>query len=251
MLFAPDELEIIVRSTTGTDNQHHYQNHTEVAAAGLRLFNFFGRWSSRLFRFGCSTGTFTHVVLAYGATRINRPRNTFFRTGTGFQSGNGFFIHQCKQIRLIHHVEEIGLVLFLILIDGCIIVNYHIEGAAAFGLDSDKLLVGGLVIQQIAGIGITGIVNRFTRSNGFRYFLRLRVRLGRFLRLGSFRDRKILFGVLRIGEGCHRETAHNGHTERQHRQQTNGFLTHSHPPPSSVPQWAAWRLPSAWQQGTP
>ena len=93
--------------------------------------------------------------------------STFLFAVTGGQRSRSVFIQQCKQITLIDHVEEVRLILFLILVDRCIVVNDNEEGVAVFRLDSDELLVGCLVIEQVAGVGVALIVNRLPRIVSF------------------------------------------------------------------------------------
>ena len=152
-----------------------------------------------------------------------------FGTGTGGQRSHGVLIHQSKQIAFVHHVQEVSLILFLILVDGRIVVDHDIEGVAVFRLNGDELLVGGFVIQQVAGGGVALIVNRF--PCGKRLCVRLRFR--HFLRLRGLGHGKILLGVIRVGKGGQGEAANQHSTERQHGKHTDSFsLTHSQIPPS-------------------
>ena len=41
--------------------------------------------------------------------------------------------------------------MFALLVHGLVVVNDEIEGGPAAGLDGDKLLIGVLVIEQVAG----------------------------------------------------------------------------------------------------
>ena len=94
------------------------------------------------------------------------------------QSRRSIIIQQRKQIAFIDHVQEVRLILFLVLIDGCIVVDDNEEGVAALRLDCDELLVGCLVIEQVAGVGVALIVNRLTlrlfrRGSSLRLLFRL------------------------------------------------------------------------------
>ena len=119
------------------------------------------------------------------------------RQVTGSKRRCRFLIQQGKQIGFVHHVEKIGLVLFLFLVDGRIVVDHNIEGVAGLGLYCDELLIRRLVIEQIAGISVAFTFNRLALIR-FRLFgcCGFRCRLG----LGRLRDRKLLLGVIRIGE---------------------------------------------------
>lgn len=121
------------------------------------------------------------------------------------------------------------LELFLFLVDGRIVVDHDIEGVAVFRLNGNELLIGGFVIQQIAGGGVALIVNRL--PCGKRLCGRLRFRY--FLRLRGLGHGKILLGVIRVGKGGQGEAASQHSTERQHGKHTDSFsLTHSQIPSS-------------------
>lgn len=61
-------------------------------------------------------------------------------------------------------LEEIGLVLFLFLVDGRIVIDHDIEGVAGLGLHRDERLFVCLVIEQIAGISVAFTFNRLAHT---------------------------------------------------------------------------------------
>ena len=60
-------------------------------------------------------------------------------------------LRRSQQVGLVHHIQKIGFVLLALFVHGLVIVNDDIERVAAAGLDGNELLVGVLVIEQIAG----------------------------------------------------------------------------------------------------
>ena len=167
--------------------------------------------------------------------------SALFLAVTGGQSSRSVFIQQRKQIALIDHVQEVRLILFLILVDGRIVVDDNEEGVAVLRLDSDELLVGCLVIEQVAGVGVALIVNRLT--------LRLFRRggdCGLLFGLSCLRDGKVLLGIIGVGKRRHREAGQNHDADRKDGQKTK-LLTHCRLPPYFQ---RAWCRPS-WKTGTP
>ena len=167
--------------------------------------------------------------------------SAFFLAVTGSQSRRSIIIQQRKQVALIDHVEEVCLILFLVLIDGCIVVDDNEEGVAALRLDCDELLVGCLIIEQVAGVGVALIVNRLT----LRLFRR-GSDCGLLFGLSCLRDGKVLFGIIGVGKRRDREARQNHDADRKDGQKTK-LLTHCRLPPYFR---RAWCRPS-WKTGTP
>ena len=106
-----------------------------------------------------------HIDRADGAIRIDGPRRAFFRAGA-HRLFHASGLRRSQQIGLVHHAEKVGFVLFALLVHGLVVVNDDIEGAAAAGLDGDKLLVGVLVIEQIAGHKVALLGKALAGLNG-------------------------------------------------------------------------------------
>ena len=155
-------------------------------------------------RLGLHAHALGHVGGAYGAIGVDGPGHALIRTGTGRKfSASGL---QCRQqIGLIHHVQKVGVILFAVLVHGLIVVNDDIECIAAAGLDGDKLLVGVLVIEQIAGDKVALVRKAYPRLGGGGRLLQPFPLVGRLDVL-----------VTAPGMGRHGKAAHeHGHAERQ------------------------------------
>ena len=193
----------------------------------------------RLRHNGSCASAFTHVILADRAAGVDLTGSTLFLAVTGGQSRRSVIIQQCKQIALIDHVEEVRLILFLVLVDGRIVVGDNEEGVAVFRLNGDELFVGCLVIEQVAGVGVALIVNRLT----LRLF-RCGSDCGLLFGLSCLRDGKVLFGIIGVGKRRDREARQNHDADRKDGQKTK-LLTHCRLPPYFR---RAWCRPS-WKTG--
>jgi len=75
------------------------------------------------------------LVLQTGQSGVDLTGSTFLFAITGGQRSRSVFIQQRKQIALIDHVQEVRLILFLILVDGRIVVDDNEEGVATYFLN--------------------------------------------------------------------------------------------------------------------
>ena len=203
-----------------------HKNHTDIGflfGLGSRNVGF-----CILVRLRCNGGcavAFAHVGLADRAVGVDLTDSAFLLAVTGSQSSRSIFVQQRKQIAFIDHVQEVRLILFLILVDGRIVVDDNEEGVAVLRLDSDELLVGCLVIEQVTGVGVALIVNRLT----LRLFRRWSD-CGLLFGLSCLRDGKVLIGVIGIGKRRDREAGQNHDADRKDGQKTK-LLTHCRLPP--------------------
>ena len=137
---------------------------------------------------------FFHIDRADRALRIHGTRRAFFRAGADrllHPGGLG-----CgQQIGLVYHAEEVGFILLALLVHGLVVVNDDVKGVSARRLHRDKLLVGVLVIEQIAGYKVALLRKALTRFDGG-----LRLRGRGFLGHGGIAIVRALAAV-RIGIG--------------------------------------------------
>ena len=137
-----------------------------------------------------NTHALAHIDGADGAIRIDGPRLAFFRAGA-HRLFHASGLRRSQKISLIHHAEKVGFVLFALFVHGLVIVDDDIERVAAAGLDGNKLLVGVLVIKQIAGHKVALFGKALAGLNGG-------LRGGSFLRHGGIAVVRALAAV-RIG----------------------------------------------------
>ncbi len=71
--------------------------------------------------------------------------------------GSGFFaavLGQRSKVGGVHKVEEVGFILVAFFIQRLVVVDDDVESVAVPVLHGDELLVGVLVIEQVAGDGV-------------------------------------------------------------------------------------------------
>ena len=134
-------------AANGEDSQHKDQRPGPVLFRGLLGLWLRGRFG--LWLWGHAR-TLAHIDGADRAIGVDCTHHAFLLTGAGGQL-NASGLHSSQQIGLVHNAEKVGFVLFAVLVGGLVVIDDDIESVAAAGLDGNKLLVGVLVIEQIAG----------------------------------------------------------------------------------------------------
>ena len=91
--------------------------------------------------------------------------------GSSISTGSGstpthFSILTEQQIGLVYHAEEVGFILLALLVHGLVVVNDNVKGVSARRLHRNKLLVGVLVIEQIAGYKVALLRKALARFDG-------------------------------------------------------------------------------------
>ena len=127
---------------------------------GVRLRLHHGR------RLGSLALALAHIHGADGAICVDSTHGAFVRAGT-LRQLTARSLHRRQQVSLVHHVQEISLILLTVLVGGLVIVNDDVKGVAAAGLHRDELLVGGLVVEQVTGHKVAVLGEALAGVNGF------------------------------------------------------------------------------------
>ena len=108
-----------------------------------------------------------HVHGADGTIRVDSTNGAFIHART-LRQLTARRLHRRQQVGLVHHVQEIGLILLAVLVGGLVVVDNDVKGVAAAGLHRDELLVGGLIVEQVTGHKVAVLGEALAGVNGFR-----------------------------------------------------------------------------------